>query len=82
MQLKPKDLRRLWIILGEMKSLKPATLTTLHNNLGWSVSTIQRLVERLNSEQLPGIVVAYDDDQLRVSKWGILVNKYYSRQLY
>lgn len=82
MQLKPKDLRRLWILLGAMDVLQPATLTSLHNDLGWSVSTIQRLIERLNSDQLPGIVVSNKDDVLKVTHWGILVNKNYSRKLY
>lgn len=82
MQLKAKDLRRLWIILGAMESLQPATLTSLHNDLGWSVSTIQRLIERLNSEQLPGVVITSTDDNLKVDAWGILVNKTTSLNLY
>lgn len=82
MELKAKDLRRLWIILGAMESLQPATLTTLHNDLGWSVSTIQRLIERLNSEQLPGVAVTYTDDHLKVEDWGILVDQTISLDQY
>lgn len=82
MQLKAKDLRRLWIMLGAMESLQPATLTTLHNDLGWSVSTIQRLIERLNSEQLPGVVITYTNDHLKIEDWGILVNQTISLDLY
>lgn len=82
MLLKAKDLRRLWIVLGAMEYLQPATLTSLHNDLGWSVSTIQRLIERLNSDQLPGVVVSYTDDHLRIENWGILVNQSTSLDMY
>ncbi len=69
-------------MLGAMESLQPATLTTLHNDLGWSVSTIQRLIERLNSEQLPGVVITYTNDHLKIEDWGILVNQTISLDLY
>lgn len=82
MLLKAKDLRRLWIVLGAMEYLQPATLTTLHNDLGWSVSTIQRLIERLNSDQLPGVVVSNAEDHLKIENWGILVNQSSSLDIY
>ncbi len=82
MQLAAKDLRRLWILLGALEVHKPTTLTHLQHSLGWQVSTIQRLIERLNSEQLPGITIANAEGKLHVANWGILVNKDESLSLY
>ncbi len=67
-----QDLRRLWLVLGAIESLEVPTLTAISSKLDMQVSTVQKVIDRINSEQLPGVRVIVTQGTYRIKSWGIL----------
>ncbi len=67
-----QDLRRLWLVLGAIESLDQPTLTSISAKLEMQVSTVQKVIDRINSEQLPGVRVIVAHGVYSIKSWGIL----------
>ncbi len=69
------DMRRVWCVLGAIESLERATLTTLVSALGLPKSSINDVLKKLLSGQVPGLVITKQDAVYSVSEWGEILKK-------
>ena len=71
-ELEKQDLRRTWLTLGAIESLDAPTLARLAEALEIQMSTLQKVIARINSPQLPGVDLVVEEGVYRVASWGIL----------
>ncbi len=69
------DMRRVWCVLGAIETLERATLTTLVDALGLPKSSINDVLKKLLSGQLPGLIIVKTGAVYTVSDWGELLKK-------
>ena len=67
-----QDLRRLWLVLGAIEYLETATLGNISKHLGIQMSTLQKVLERIGSEQLPGTELSVSAGEYYVESWGVV----------
>lgn len=67
-----QDLRRLWLALGAIELLDNASLSAISKMLDMQMSTLQKVIDRLNSDQLPGLVISVSDGIYSVTSWGVI----------
>ena len=66
------DLRRTWLVLGAIQSLKKPTVTSISKQLGFTKGTVQKIILNLNSDQYPGLEISVEDAICQVEKWGVV----------
>lgn len=66
-----QDLRRIWLVLGAIESSKKPTLSELSKVLDMQMSTLQKVIERINSMQMPDTIIAEDNGKYIVESWGV-----------
>lgn len=69
------DLRRSWLVIGAINHLDRPTVTSISHDLGFRKSSVQRVLERLNSKELPGFSISMDGVVISINSWGILNKK-------
>ena len=67
-----QDLRRLWLVLGAIEKLESPLLSPLSKVLDMQISTIQKVIERINSDQLPDVEISVSEGRYTVESWGVL----------
>ena len=58
-------------MLGAIQSLKKPTVTSIASRLGFAKSTVQMILENLNSDQYPCTEILIKDAVCSVQNWGI-----------
>lgn len=62
-------LNKLWIVLGAIVELKPATLKTIHEATGLPQSTINDILKKLVDGQVAGVVVTKNAAEYEIDSW-------------
>ena len=75
------DLRRMWLVLGAIDALQRPTIASISKDLGFGKSTVQSIVRRLYSNELPDFKLIEKEAVLKINNWGI-INKKIVKDLY
>lgn len=66
------DLRRSWLVLGAIQNTEKPTVTSIAKVLDFSKSTVQRIIENLNSPQYPCLEIKLNGAICSVENWGVI----------
>ena len=75
------DLRRSWLVLGAIQNTENPAVTSIARTLGFSKSTVQRIIENLNSPQYPCLEIGQNGAICNIKDWGVInpeiIEEYY-----
>lgn len=66
------DLRRTWLVVGAIDALERPTITSISHQLGFGKSTVQRIVELLERDELIGFEIEVTSAVMTIQSWGVL----------
>lgn len=74
---KRASLHRFWLLLGYLaKNKQGVRLQDIIDNTSMPSGTVGALIEKINSDQIPGVAIGKNNDQLLVIKsWGPMLNE-------
>lgn len=70
-QFERQDLRRIWLTLGALSLHESPTLSVLEKATGIGMPTLQKVIARINSDQMVETEVSLNDKVYSISHWGV-----------